>query len=53
MQHCPENVEDIAESPDDDEEEGKAIGGGAAEILYDLRGVDDNPAGYGNRTADR
>lgn len=53
LQDRPKNVEDIAEEPDDDEDEGKAIGGGAAEVFYYLRGVDDDPAGYGNRTTKR
>ena len=53
LQDRPKNVEDIAEEPDDDEDEGKTIGGGAAEVFYYLRGVDDDPAGYGNRTTKR
>ena len=32
-----ENVEDIAEEPDDDEGEGEAVGGGAAEVFDYLR----------------
>lgn len=53
MKDCTENIEDIAEKPDDDEDERKTIGGGAAEIFYDLRGVDDDPVGYGYRAKQR
>ena len=53
MQDCSNNIENIAEKPDDDKGEGKAIGGRAAKIFYDLRGVDDDPAGYGYRTEKR
>ena len=47
LQDGTEDVEDIAEEPDDDEKKGQAIGGGAAEVLDDLGGKDDDPAGYG------
>ena len=53
MQDCSDNVKNIAKEPDDDEGEGKAIGGGPAKIFYDLRGVDDDPAGYRYRTEKR
>ena len=53
MQDSAENIEDIAEKPDDDEDEGKTVSGGAAKIFYDLRGVDDDPAGYGYGTMKR
>ena len=46
MQDCAEDIEDIAESPDDDKGEREPIGGGAAKVLYDLRRVDDDPASY-------
>ena len=52
MQDCPNYVEDIAQSPDKDEGERKAIGGGATKIFYDLRRVYDDPTGYRYRSAD-
>ena len=48
MQHGAEDVEDIAQQPDDDEEEGQASCGVAAEVFEDLRRKDDDPAGYGD-----
>lgn len=47
MEDCAEDVEDIAEEPDDDEGEGEAVGGGAAEVLDYLRGENNDPAGNG------
>ena len=43
-----EDVADVAGEPDDDEEDGEAIGGGAAEVFEDLGGEDDDPAGDGD-----
>jgi len=42
-----QDVEDIAEQPDDDEDEGEAIGRCATEVLDYLRGEDNDPACYG------
>jgi len=41
-----EDVEDIAEEPDDEEGEGEAVGGGAPEVFDYLGGEDYDPAGY-------
>ena len=51
MQYGAEDVEDIPKQPDDDEDEGERIGGGAPEIFDYLRGEDDDPAGYGDGAA--
>lgn len=50
MKDGAEDIEDIAEEPDDDKGEGEAIGGGAAEVFDYLRGKDYDPAGnrYGS-----
>lgn len=49
LQDCPNDIEDISESPNDDESEGEAICRRAAEVFYDLRDVDDDPGSYGYR----
>ena len=46
------DVEDVTGEPDDEEKEGEAIGGLAAEILDDLRGEDDNPTSDGDGARD-
>ena len=48
MQNCPNDVENIAESPNDDESKGETICRRAAEVCYDLRDVDDDPGSYGD-----
>lgn len=48
MQDGAEDIEDIAGEPDDDEQEGEAIGGGASEVLDDLWREDYDPTGYGD-----
>ena len=45
LQNGAENVEDVAEEPDDNEVQRQAIGGAAAEVLDDLGGEDDDPGG--------
>lgn len=47
LQHGAQNVEDIAEQPDDDKLDGEAFGAAAAEVLDDLGREDDDPAGDG------
>lgn len=48
LEHGAQYVEDIAEEPDDDEVQGEAVGGAAAEVLDDLRAEDDDPASNGD-----
>lgn len=44
LEHGSEDVEHIAGKPDDDEEEGEAVGRTAPEVFDDLRGEYDDPA---------
>ena len=46
LENGAEDVEDIAKEPDDDEQKGETICGGAAEVLDNLGGEDDDPASY-------
>lgn len=45
MEDGAQDVADIAGEPDNDEEDGEAIGGGAAEVFKDLGREDYDPAG--------
>ena len=46
MEHGANDVKDIAQEPDDYEEEGEAGGGVAAEVFEDLGRKYYDPAGY-------
>ncbi len=48
MKYGAEDVADVAREPDDDEEDGEAICGVAAEVFQDLGGEDYDPAGDGD-----
>lgn len=45
MEYCAQDIEHIPGQPDDEEAKGEPIGGLAPEVLDDLRGEDDDPAG--------
>jgi len=45
LEHGSEDVEHIAGEPDDDEEQGEAVGRTAPEVFDNLRGEYDDPAG--------
>lgn len=51
LQDAADDVEDVARQPDDDEGDGEALGGRAAEVLDDLRGEYHDPAGDGDGAA--
>lgn len=48
LKHGSQDIKDISGQPDDDEKQGEAIGGPAAEVFDDLRRKDDDPAGDGD-----
>ncbi len=50
LQDGAKDVEDIAEQPDDDKLDRKALGAAPAEVLDDLGGEDDDPARNGDGT---
>ena len=50
MKYGAEDVADVAGEPDDDEEDGQAICGVAAEVFEDLWGEDYDPTGDRDRS---